>query len=127
MVQHAKDYAFWRAALRGGRQPMQESNPQCGFYRRRIVKDGSWLPIAFWRNKDDQIVCCFEGKLVDPIEHWTFAARYPVSETYYRHYIRSGHWPDEGPEAPRSNLPGDPFEALKLEVQDKLEQAQNWL
>ncbi len=126
-MQDAKDYAFWRAALRGGRQPVHESNPQCGFYKRRIVKDGEWLPIAFWRNKDDQIVCCFEGKLVDPLQHWTFAAKYPVNEASYRHCIRNGHWPDNASQSPRSNMPSDPFEALKLEVQDKLEQAQDWL
>ena len=127
MMQDAKDYEFWRAALRGQKQPVQESNPQCGFYKRRLAKDGPWLPIAVWRNKDDQIVCCFEGRLVDPLQHWTFAAKYPVSEMAYRHYIRAGHWPDETPEAPRSNMPSDPFEALTLEVQDKLEQAQTWL
>jgi len=48
------------------------------------MKDGEWLPIAFWRNKEDHIVCCFEGKLVDPLEHWTFAAKYPVHEASYR-------------------------------------------
>jgi hypothetical protein len=127
MMQDAKDYEFWRAALRGGKQPVHETKPQCGFYKRRLVKDGEWLPIAFWRNKDDQIVCCFEGKLVDALKHWTFAAKYPVSEAAYRHYIRNGHWPDGVAQSPRSNMPSDPFEALKLEVHDKLEQAQNWL
>ena len=107
--------------------PFTSSNPQCGFYKRRLVKDGPWLPIAFWRNKDDQIVGGFEGKLVDPIEHWTFAAKYPVSEASYRYYIRNGHWLDEAPQTPRSNMPSDPFEALTLEIQDKLEQAQIWL
>ena len=126
-MQNAKEYEFWRVALRGKKQPVHESNPQCGFYKRRLVKDGPWLPIAFWRNKDDQIVCGFEGKLVDPIEHWTFAAKYPVSEASYRYYIRNGHWLDEAPQTPRSNMPSDPFEALTLEIQDKLEQAQNWL
>ncbi len=126
-MQDAKDYEFWRMALRGGKQAVHELNPQCGFYKRRLVKDGEWLPIAFWRNKDDHIVCCFEGKLVDPLEHWTFAAKYPVSEASYRHYIRNGHWPDNVSQSPRSNMPSDPFEALKLEVEDKLEQAQNWL
>jgi hypothetical protein len=127
MTIDAKDYEFWRAALRGERQPVHESNPRCGFYKRRLLRDGPWLPIAFWRDKDDNIVCCFEGQLVDSVEHWTFAAKHPVSEASYRHYIRSGHWPDEGTQAPRSNLPSDPFEALKLEVEDKLEQAQSWL
>ena len=123
----ANDYQFWRAALRGEKQPVQETNPQCGFYKRRPAKDGPWLPIAIWRNKDDQIVCCFEGKLVDPIKHWTFAAKHPVREASYRHHIRNGHWPDDVAQPPRSNMPSNPFEALKLEVEDKLEQAQNWL
>ena len=127
MAQDAKDYEFWWMALRGGKQPVHEAKPQCGFYKRRLVKDGVWLPIAFWRNGDGQIVCCFEGKLVDPLEHWTFAAKYPVGESSYRHYVRNGHWPDDVAQSPRSNMPSDPFEALKLEVQDKLEQAQDWL
>jgi hypothetical protein len=126
-MQDAKDYEFWRIALRGGKQSVQESNPQCGFYKRRLVEDGAWLPIAFWRNKDDRIVCGFEGKLVDSIEHWTFAAKYPVSEASYRHHIRNGCWLGEAPQTPQSNMPSDPFEALTLEVQDKLEQAQTWL
>jgi hypothetical protein len=126
-MQDAKDYEFWRVALRGGKQAVYESKPQCGFYKRRLAKDGPWLAIAFWRNKDDQIVCCFEGKLVDPLEHWTFTAKYPVSEASYRHYIRNGHWPDDVAPSLPSNMPSDPFEALKLEVEDKLEQAQNWL
>ena len=126
-MQEAKDYEFWRAALKGEKQPVQESNPQCGFYKRRLVKDGAWLPIAFWRSKDDRIVCCFEGRLVNPVEHWTSAAKYPVSEAAYRHYVRHGHWPDQSPDVPRSNMPDDPFEALKLEVEDKLEQAESWL
>jgi hypothetical protein len=126
-MQDAKDYEFWRAALRGEKQPVQEGNLQCGFYKRRLVKDGEWLPIAFWRNNEDQIVCCFDGKLVDPLQHWIFAAKYAVSEASYRHYVRNGHWPDDVPQSPRSNVPSDPFEALKLEVEDKLEQAQNRL
>ena len=127
MMKDAKDYEFWRIALRGGKPPVHEAKPQCGFYKRRLVKDGVWLPIAFWRNRDDQIVCCFEGKLVAPLEHWTFAAKYPVSEASYRHYVRNGHWPDDVAQSLPSNMPSDPFEALKLEVQDKLDQAQNWL
>ena len=126
-MQDAKDYEFWRIVLRGGKQPVHEAKPQCGFYKRRLVKDGEWLPIAFWRNKDEKIVCCFEDKLVDSLEHWTFAAKYPVSEASYRHYVRNGHWPDDVAQSLPSNMPSDPFEALKLEVQDKLEQAQNWL
>ncbi len=127
-MQDAKDYQFWRAALRGEKQLVQETNPQCGFYKRRLAKDGPWLPIAFWRDKDDRVVCCFEGKPVDPLVHWTFVAKFPVSETSYRHYIRNGSWPEDGPQAPpRSNMPSDPFEALRLEVEDKLEQAQTWL
>ena len=42
-------------------------------------------------------------------------------------HIRNGHWPDDVAQSPRSNMPSDPFEALKLEVHDKLEQALNWL
>ena len=36
-MQDAKDYEFWRMALRGGKQAVHELNPQCGFYKRRLV------------------------------------------------------------------------------------------
>jgi hypothetical protein len=129
MAGDASDYAFWRAALKGEKQAVQENNPQCGFYRRRLLKDGPWLPIAFWRNAEGEVVCGLQGKLVDPVEHWTYAVKSPITEECYRTRLESGIWQDgsDAGRPPLSNMPADPFEALKLEVDDKIEQAESWL
>src|SRR5579864_1295915 len=124
-----KEYAWWRAALRGEKQDVQESYPQCGFYRRRWPnKEGDYYPAAiFW--KDGTLVCAFRGDLVDPIEQWTWLAKKPIDEHIYRSRIETGKWPDgaQSDEAPKSNMPDDPFERLKGEVDDKMENARRWL
>ncbi len=130
MARDAADYQFWRQALRGVKNAVHEGFPQCGFYKLRFKRDGQYLPIAFWRNPAGEIVCGFQGKLVDAVEHWTWAAKNPVEETTYRFAVESGRWPDE-PEPTATpmghNLPEDPFESLKLRIDDKLEQAEIFL
>lgn len=127
------DYAFWRAALRGAKQDVQENSPQCGFYRIRQNKEAPWLPIAWWRNAVGQIVCGFRGETIDPLKFWTWAAKNPVEETVYRECVKNGGvWQDgskseEATERPRSNMPSDPLEALAAELADKLENAEKLL
>jgi hypothetical protein len=123
----ADDYDFWRRAIAGEKQNVQENAPQCGFYKRRTHRDGPWLPVAFFM-KEGKICCGFQGQFADPIDQWTYACGHPVTEEAYRAYFENGHWPDEpAPAAPRSNMPGDPFAALMAEAGDKMENARRWL
>ena len=133
------NYDYWRAALKALREgkplpSIQENAPQLGFYRRRFPgKDGPWLPAALFLDKVTGEVCCAfnkkKGGADYAIEHWTWLARNPITEDVYRGYIASGKWPDgaDGAEAPKSNMPADPFEKLKVEYEDALESAQRIL
>lgn len=130
-----RDYEFWRRALAGEKQSVQENALQPGYYKRRMHRDAPWLPVAFWRDREGkyvkagEIACGFQGKIADPIDHWTSAAKHPVSEEDYRFCVANGYWPTDPPPpaAAGSNMPSDPFERLKVEVDDKLELAQRFL
>jgi hypothetical protein len=131
------DYAYWRAALKAIREgkllpSIHVDAPQPGFYRRRFPgKDGPYLPAAIFIDQGtDEIVCAFNKKkdgLDYAIEHWTWLAKNPIDEHIYRVRIESGKWPDGADDAPKSNLPDDPFDALKIEYEDALESAQRIL
>lgn len=147
------DYEFWRRALAGERQNVQENAPQCGFYKRRTVKNGPWLPAAICRATEAMaraggvpvgtIIALFKGAIHDATEQWTWICSHPVSEEAYRFAVKEGRWPDE-PEAMTNDLlasakafddaerrrieagrnePADPFSRLMGEAADKIEQA----
>lgn len=46
MRQPTRDpYQWWRAALADPRTPRHDGEPQAGYYRRRMVKGGPFLPV----------------------------------------------------------------------------------
>jgi hypothetical protein len=125
-------YDWWKKSLAGENPPISADHPQPGFYRKREVKGGPYYAVAYWVAWDEngELRCAIkrgtaEFDLIDPAHTWTWVADKAVSEADFRHYEEHGRWPEDGAvAAPRSNLPDDPFERLKLEVDDKLEQAQ---
>jgi hypothetical protein len=128
MARNLEDYAYWRAALRGDKPAIRAEMPECGFYKRRTVKNGPWLPLAIWRDDaSGELVCGFQGAMVDASDQWSWVADKPVTEAAYRYHIANGHWEDEAAPveatAANSNMPADPYSALKAEVEDKLTQA----
>lgn len=135
------DYDYWRARVNGEiptgyskkKYPehlikINADVPQCGFYKRKMSRDGKWIPIAFWK-EDNKIVCFFQGKkVIDASDHWTFSCVNAVTEEAFRHAVKHGSWPDEFQVAPIGhNLPTEPFERLKSEIDDYLEQASVFL
>jgi hypothetical protein len=125
-------YDWWHRAVMGKNPPISADHPQPGFYRKREVKGGPYYAVAFYIDWEEggKLLCAIkrgaaEYELINPDHAWTWVADKPVSEVDFRHYEKHGRWPEDAePSAPRSNLPSDPFLALKLEVDDKLDQAQ---
>ncbi|NJM13184.1 MAG: hypothetical protein HC889_16125 [Synechococcaceae cyanobacterium SM1_2_3] len=82
--------AWWRAAL-AGQKPAITSEPHPGYYRRRLVKDGPWVPVAIWLDQQldadgeltqpERLLCAVNGKRADPAEEWLWVCNNPVS--YY--------------------------------------------
>lgn len=90
-------YAWHRAAVAGENPPRHEGEPQCGWYKRRLIKGGPWVPVRIYI---DQVIDHETGELVcderlrievegldggDPIEHWTYLT--PISRDEFDHLV----------------------------------------
>src|SRR5690606_7878493 len=93
--------------------PVHDGDPQCGFYRRRLFKDGPFVPVAIWK-QDGEFVAVVDGKTADAADIWTWVCDKPITEAEYRKVMAGEGWSDE-PRAATvpSNMPADAFEALK--------------
>lgn len=56
-------FAWWEAALRGERPPVFEDEPRCGWFRRRFVTGGAWVPGSI---RCVQILDPETGELAEP-------------------------------------------------------------
>jgi hypothetical protein len=134
------EYAYWRAALAGDKQPIHENEPHVGFWAKR-QKAGPRLPVAIWRGEHGLLVALvgFDGstKVVDAGELWTWVVRDPVTEEEYRAAFAAGAWPSDPPAvqtAPTSDgeqrpnsSHADPAEALRVELDGESELATEFL
>src|SRR5690606_8591129 len=95
--------------------PVSDGHPECGFYRRRLFKDGPFVPVAIWK-QDGEFVALVDGKSADASDIWTWVCDKPITEAEYHKVMAGEGWSDE-PRAATvlSNMPADPFEALKIE------------
>lgn len=121
------DYVYWTNALAGTLGPVHDGDPQCGFYRRRLFKEGPFVPVAIWRG-DDGMIALVDGKSVDASDLWTWVCDKPITEAEYHKVMAGEGWSDE-PRAASvpSNMPADPFEALKIEFAAEQEVADELL
>lgn len=120
------DYDFWRRALAGekiGGADLQvhESEPCCGFFRKRSGPGTPFERVAIWR-ADGQLVATVGKNAVDPAEIWTYCCTRPVTEAQYREHEATGRWFDEDSAVTASlahdtrNSSTDPAEALKDQI-----------
>lgn len=121
------DYQYWTNALAGNLGPISDGDPQCGFYRRRLFKDGPFVPVAIWKD-GDEFIALVDGKAVDASDLWTWVCDKPITEAEYHKVIGGDGWSDEPRKATvPSNMPDDPFEALKIEFAGEVEVADELL
>ncbi len=96
---------------------IHEDEPLSGFYRRRLVRGGPWVPAVIWMEPgdidpetgelaSDDTLCCFvNGRPVDVFKEWTWLAGNPISaEEYFALFAQSS-----APSAPAANMPVDPL------------------
>jgi hypothetical protein len=102
---------WWTEELAVSGQPIPEL-PQCGFYQRRLVRGGPFVPARIWREPEidpvtgidsgrDVLRCEVGGKARDPCAEWGRLAMNPVRKSEYD-YQRADH------EHARKYRPGDP-------------------
>lgn len=128
----SNDYTWWQNALKGEKQAVHDGDPKAGFYRVRNGKDGPWVPVAIWQDDAGQWVAVRNGKTVSALDIWTWVCRYPVTHESYQAAVDGKGWPDDAPvvaPAPGagSNLPEDPFERLKLQIEAEKAEVETFL
>jgi hypothetical protein len=99
------------------------------------------VPVAIWRDPQRGFIMLVNGSPVDKNgnpyteeyaqDRWTYFAGNVVTKEDYEHALETGEWPDTIATTlqPRQgdNLPTDPFERLKFELDDKMKSAEQWL
>jgi hypothetical protein len=98
-------------SLRAAGIEIDPNSPQCGWYKRRMVRDGPFVAAEIWMEQpvqdgeligDQQIFCEVDGVPQDPLQEWTFLAARPISEQAFRHLRASARWT-------RVNAPDEPL------------------
>ncbi len=75
--------AWHTAELNGERPPRHDGDPQCGWYKMRMVKHGPWVPAMIWCDRDiddetgeltrDEVFRgAVNGLKKDPVKIWTY-------------------------------------------------------
>jgi hypothetical protein len=93
----SKIYAWHRAAMAGDSPATHDGDPQCGWFKVRLVKGGPWVPveIKLLRELDpltgeltapERMVCFVDGERRDPARIWTFLT--PISRTEFGELAR---------------------------------------
>ncbi len=87
----AEAYRWWRRALVDASTPRHDGDPQPGFYKRRMVKGGPWVPVEIRLEQeidpetgelaaDEYLAAEQLGASQDPVWIWTYLRPIPRDE-----------------------------------------------
>lgn len=90
----ADPYAWWRRELHRPGQKIPEA-PQAGWYQRRLVKGGVWVPARIYRMPEvdfvteqptgrDVVLCDVGGERRDPLDEWSKLCTQPIKEETFK-------------------------------------------
>ena len=107
------DREWWRAAIAGDKPAITE-DPRAGFYKRRLVKGGPWVPVHIWIEReldeagdllsDEVVKCTVDGRLADVDSTWSYCAGSPITEAEFDYLSRvSAHAKARNPREPLAN------------------------
>lgn len=116
-------WKWWRDALAGKVAPIQDGEPQTGYYRVRRKGREGFVPVAYWRDtQSGEQRCHMDGQDFDAqraLEIWPYASKNPVTVEAYGERVRTGKWPDESAAVLGHNQ-GPPADDLSS-IQDRIE------
>lgn len=121
-------YAWHANALltdveRDDRYPTTD-DPQCGWFQRRLVKDGIMVPARIWMDQptddegdlvaDEVLRCEVNGEYAKPEDQWTWLCGNPIRESDF-HYMmaRKAFAEEHAPHEPAAN-PRQPINWLDV-------------
>jgi hypothetical protein len=107
---HRDLWAWWRAAVAGHAPPIH-AEPQCGFFRRKLVRGGPWVPVVIWTvqvldaagelAESERLRCSVNGLERDPEDEWGWVATGPITEKEFNYLCALGDWAE-------AHSPNDP-------------------
>ena len=79
------------------------NDPQDGFFQRKLVKGGPWIPARIWRDAEkdfvtdqetgfDVVKCEVAGKPRHPLKEFDALGRYPITKEKFDHLMAVGNW-----------------------------------
>ncbi|WHQ72563.1 hypothetical protein [Methylorubrum extorquens] len=130
-------FAWYRENLAGRIDRLDLGHAPCGFFRLR-TRDGDLLPVAVWQEDGvrwakvgaNDPTCLAEGEQEFCERVIAFCWRAPITEEVYFAVTEDGApWPDLPPERTTdyANMPSDPLEALRIELEGERIEAEAWL
>lgn len=90
-----EESAWWWAAVHSDGMPIHESTPpQPGYYKRRLVARGQFVPARIWIERDadeetneimsdDKYHCEVNGNPADAFEEWLHLCKHAISQEEY--------------------------------------------
>lgn len=110
---HVDLYGWWMVALGGG-DPETTHEVQCGWFKRRLVKGGPWVPARIWMDQpvdelgelcgDETLQCEVAGRWADPEDAWTWLCANPISEQEFKYLTAlAEHCERHEPDHPAAN------------------------
>lgn len=87
----------WHARALAGLNPVITDDPQCGWYKRKLVKDGVFVPARIWMVQpidletgelvsDEFLQAEVNGAYADPMDCWSWICANPIREQEF-HYL----------------------------------------
>jgi hypothetical protein len=133
----ADPYAWHAAALRGEAWDLEPGEVPCGWFRHQR-RDGSFELLAIWQDdtgttwaqRGERAPECLEDREEEFCERViAYCWRSPISEDLYWAVREGAPWPDLPPvqAADYANMPADPFEALRIEIEAERDEVERWL
>lgn len=115
-------YAWWSAALAGS-APAITGDAHCGYFRRRLVREGPWVPARIWLHQDidpatgelmaDEVMLCeVNGSRRDPVDQWIWLCSNPITREEYRFLQKTLAWAKNN--SPAEADPTKPVDFNKL-------------
>jgi len=121
-------------------QPIRENSPTPGWYKRRLVRGGPFVPARIWwelaprevcdecegrgcwtcknlgavPTDDDRLRCEVAGQARDPYDEWTWLANGPISEAEYNLMRARAEWDRAHDRAAPSANPREAIDFLKV-------------
>lgn len=102
-------YRWYRQALDSTAfyEPIEaHSTPECGWFKRRLVKHGPFVPARIWLKVeldddtgeligDEVMLCEVDGQRRDAAEEWQWLCAHPISEAEFKYLSAAVAWSRE--------------------------------